>query len=169
MNLVFDLLDNTVNRNGFACGEAALDRYLQAYALQDMRKNFATVVVARQHNLPETIVGYYTLATASVTNAHIPDDLGRKMPKYPTVPAIRIGRLAVATPFQGRHVGSMLLMNALKRACRSDIAWAIFVVDAKNSDVAEFYRKFQFETLKSSPLSLFLTRALAEKIHQALD
>ena len=60
-----------------------------------------------------------------------PEAEARRMPRYPAVPAIRLGRLAVASAFQGSHVGSLLVLDALRRSCCNELAWAIFLVDAK--------------------------------------
>jgi hypothetical protein len=44
---------------------------------------------------------YYTLASASVLLADLPANLRKKLPRYPTVPSVRMGRLAVDQAFQG--------------------------------------------------------------------
>lgn len=41
------------------------------------------------------IARYYTLASASLLLDELPASTGKKLPRYPTVPAVRIGRLAV--------------------------------------------------------------------------
>ena len=132
MNLLFGLLTPALDRGEFSCGAPALDTYMQKQAGQDMRRGFATVVVARENSRPDVVVGFYTLCATSILLTDLPEDIIRKMPRYPTVPAIRLGRLAVSTAHQGQHIGSLLVLDALRRTCNNEMAWAAFIVDAKN-------------------------------------
>ena len=161
MSLLFGLLTPEMDRNGFSCGEPALDTYLQKQAGQDMKRGFATVVVARESLAPDVIVGFYTLCAASILLVDLPESISRKMPRYPSVPAIRLGRLAVATAYQRQHIGSLLVMDALRRACSTEMAWAALVVDAKNDQVVTFYEKFLFQRFKENRLSLWMHRKQA--------
>ncbi|MES8895236.1 GNAT family N-acetyltransferase, partial [Cutibacterium acnes] len=86
------------------------------------------------------VVGYYTLAAASVPLAELPAGVARKLPRYPAVPAIRMGRLAVDRAFRGQGLGAALLGNALRRAAASEIPAAALIVDAKDDQAAGFYR-----------------------------
>ena len=164
MTLLFGLLTPDMDRGGFFCGEPALDTYLQKQAGQDMRRGFATVVAARERANPEVVIGFYTLCAASILLTALPEDIHLKMPRYPSVPAIRLGRLAVATTHQGQHIGSLLVLDALHRACRNEMAWATFIVDAKNDRAATFYEKFLFQRFKENGLSLWMHRKQAETL-----
>lgn len=93
-----------------------------------------------------TVVGFYTLSAASILLSSLPDETARKRPRYPSVPAIRLGRLAVAASTQGQHIGSLLVLDTLRRACRNELAWAVFLVDAKNERAATFYESLFFPT-----------------------
>jgi len=94
----------------------------------------------------------------------LPPDETRRMPRYPTVPAIRIGRLAVDQRFQGRGLGAALLADAATRALKADAAAFTILVDAKNDSAVAFYERFGFRTLASQPRTLFLPLATAQKI-----
>lgn len=107
-----------------------------------MKRGFATVIVAGTDTSPNTIIGYYTLSAASVLLDKVPEDVARATPRYPNVPAVRIGRLAVGSRMQGLHIGSLLVLDALRRSCRGELAWALFLADGKNERVAAFYEKF---------------------------
>ena len=145
------------DRDSFRSGVAALDRYLREQVSQDMRRRVAACFVALTGE--QRIAGYYTLATASVPLADLPAAWQRKLPRYAAVPAIRMGRLAVDTGFQGKGLGGVLLVNALRRAAGSEIAAAALIVDAKNDQAAAFYRRFGFTPLADLPLTLFLPLA----------
>jgi len=128
------------DRNQFDSGSPALNRYLREHASQDIRRRIAACFVAVDD--ASHIAGYYTLSTASVPLLDLPEGIRRKLPRYGSVPAVRMGRLAVDKTFQGQGLGAALLMNALKRSARSDIASAIFFVDAKDDQAASFYKKY---------------------------
>ncbi|MCX5949380.1 MAG: N-acetyltransferase, partial [Cyanobacteria bacterium] len=47
------------DRSGFACGEPALDAFLQRHAQQNMRKGISQTWVLVPQDEPITIAGYY--------------------------------------------------------------------------------------------------------------
>jgi len=108
------------------------------------------------------IAGYYTLASASPVLADLPASTGKKLPRYPSVPAVRMGRLAVDQAFKGQGLGGALLADALIRTARSEIAAFAMMVDAKDQTAAAFYRHHGFIALPESPLTLFLPLATVQ-------
>ena len=150
-------LDAAHDRAGFDSGSEPLNRYLREQATQDIRRRVGACFVALADG--HRIAGYYTLASASVLLADFPADVGRKLPRYPTVPAVRMGRLAVDQAFKGQGLGGALLADALTRAARAEIAAYALVVDAKNETAAAFYRHHGFITLPDSRRTLFLPLA----------
>jgi ribosomal protein S18 acetylase RimI-like enzyme len=107
----------------------------------------------------QRIAGYYTLASASVLLSELPPRTAKKLPRYPTVPAVRMGRLAVDQAYKGQGLGAALLADALHRAARAEIAAHALMVDAKDEAAAAFYRHHGFIALPDSPLTLFLPLA----------
>ena len=110
------------------------------------------------------IVGYYTLASAGVLLADLPDRVSKKLPRYPLVPTVRLGRLAVDRTCQGQGLGGALLADALDRAIRSEVAVWAMVVDAKDEAATAFYRHHGFIEFPSSPRKLFLPLAGVGKV-----
>lgn len=151
-------LAKTHARAEFSCGVAELDVYLQRFALQNRKTNVAAPFVLPADD-GRTIIGFYTLSAFSVALASLPVDLQARLPKYPEVPAVLLGRLGVNTTFRGKGYGRMLLLDALHRIIRStrDVAAVLVVVDAKDEQAADFYRKCEFEALAASPGRYFLT------------
>jgi len=150
-------LDAAHDRATFDSGSAPLNRYLREQAGQDVRRRMAACFVALADG--QRIAGYYTLASASLLLADLPASIGKKLPRYPTVPAVRMGRLAVDRAFKGQGLGGALLADALDRASRSEIAAHALVVDAKDESAAAFYRHHGFIALPDSPRTLFLPLA----------
>jgi predicted GNAT family N-acyltransferase len=89
----------------------------------------------------------------------LPADIARRLPRYPSIPAIRMGRLGVEKAFQGRGLGGALLVNAMRRSVASEIPGVALIVDAKDSRAADFYRHFGFMPFADSALKLFLPLA----------
>lgn len=145
------------DRSQFTCGELALDRYLREQVSQDIRRRVAACFVALADQ--SRIAGYYTLATASVPLNDLPAPVRSKLPRYPAVPAVRMGRLAVDAGFKGQGLGGALLVDALRRAARSEIPAVALLVDAKDEQAAAFYRHHGFMALADSPLTFFLPLA----------
>jgi predicted N-acetyltransferase YhbS len=167
MNLFFSRLSEETgktDRQNFSCGVPELDTYLYRQAGQDAARGFATVVLAHAVDAPAAILGYYAFSAASVPIISLPKEIAGKMPRYRNVPAILLGRLAVALSMQNRRIGSLLLFDALRRAYASEIAWAIFLVDAKNERATAFYEKFRFLRFHHAPHSLWITRKQAENL-----
>jgi ribosomal protein S18 acetylase RimI-like enzyme len=148
-------------RDGFSSGVEALDRYLAVQAGQDARRGFASVFVAAELATGR-VSGFYTLSMSSVLVDVLPLPLQRKMPRYPTVPAVRLGRLAVATACQGMGLGKWLLMDAMARSLASEVAWAAFVVNAKDDAARSFYLQHGFLSLQDDSLHLFVARGTVQ-------
>lgn len=152
-------LDVRCDRTMFNSGSEPLDRYLRDHVTQDIRRRVAACFVALADG--QRIAGYYTLASASLMLADLPANISKKLPRYPTVPAVRMGRLAVDQAFKGQGLGGALLADALDRAVRSEIAAYALMVDAKDELAAAFYQHHGFIALPDSPLTLFLPLATA--------
>ncbi len=142
------------NRHLFNSGSQSLDNYFWKHVTQDIRRNITACFVAIVDE--GDIAGYYTLASASVYLNDLPVIYKKKLPRYPTVPVVRMGRLAVDQRFKGQGLGGALLADALKRVVRSEIAAFAIVVDAKDNTAAEFYRHHGFIDIVGQPLTLFL-------------
>jgi len=156
-------LSSEHDRLAFSCGVDALDRYLQMQASQDMRRHISNCFVASPTGTT-VIAGYYTLAAASIPVVDLPEDVTKRLPRYPVLPAALIGRLAVDQNYRNRALGGALLFDAIERAMRAEPAVFAVIVDAKDEDAAAFYRHFGFKSLDSRPLGLFLPAATAMKL-----
>ena len=150
-------LDAVHDRTAFNSGSEPLNRYLREQVSQDVRRRVAACFVALADD--QRIAGYYTLASASLLLADLPSSAGKKLPRYPTVPTVRTGRLAVDEAFKGQGLDGALLADALGRATRSEIAAYALTVDAKDEDAAAFYRHHGFIALPDSSRILFLPLA----------
>jgi len=139
------------DRTAFVSGSQMLDRYFRERAGQDMRRRLARCFVALNGN--EEIAGFYTLAATSVPLDMIALERARKL-RYPTIPSVLLGRLAVAKAHRGRHLGATLVADAILKSTASQIAACLMVVDAKDETAARFYEHMGFERLSADPRRL---------------
>lgn len=142
------------DRASFDSGVAELDRYFREQVTQDIRRRVSNCFVALDADAAP--VGFYTFAAASVPLAELPADITKRLPRYPSLPAGLIGRLAIDRRFQRRGLGSLLVVDAAARAIRAEPAIYALVVDAKTQDAAAFYGHLGFQRFQSQPLRLFI-------------
>jgi GNAT superfamily N-acetyltransferase len=162
---VVEILDKSRHdRANFSCGVPALDAYLQRQAAQDVEKRAAVVYTAVFE--PPAIAGYYTLSQFSVEFIKLPETTTKRLARYPFVSASLIGRLAVASAFQGQGLGTDLLFDALWRCLQQSryIASAGVAVDAKDEIAAAFYRKHGFYSILGAERRLFIPMKTVEQI-----
>ena len=146
------------DRTRFKCDVAALDGYFRTQATQDARRRASACYVAVQDET-NAVAGYYTLAAGSVPLTDLPESLSKRLPRYPSVPVARVGRLAIDQAFQGRKLGAALLADAALRALRSEVAVFALVVDAKDDAAVAFYRHHGFEMYGGQPKHLIVPLA----------
>lgn len=144
-------------RAEFSCGSPELDKYLRQQARQDAAKRVAAAFVLLEPPAPR-VLGFYTLSASSVSTDELPPDFGKSLPRYPQLPVVLLGRLAVDLSCRGRGAGEFLLMDALHRSLDASAnigALAVFV-DAKDAAAASFYRHFDFLALPGDSKRFFL-------------
>jgi predicted GNAT family N-acyltransferase len=155
------------NREGFDCGNAVLNGYFRTRAHQDMERGAAVVYVLVLESAPNQVAGFYSLSSTSVKLAEWPEEVRRKLPRYPLVPATLIGRLAISVSHRGHDLGERLLVDALARslAASRKIGSTAVVVDAKDADVVKFYKRYGFLPLPDQPQRLFLPMKTIAKLN----
>lgn len=149
-----ELLDANHVRTNFNSGVAPLDEYFHRQVTQDVRRRITACFVAIDER--KNIAAFYTLASSSVLLSDLPAPVAKKLPRYPSIPAVRMGRLAVDQRFKGKGLGAAMLADALGRAAAAQIAAYAMFVDAKDDSAAGFYRHHGFIELSSNALGLFL-------------
>ena len=158
------LLAKIHDRSVFSCGVEALDNYLKKNCEgQDVEKRVAVCYVLTPDR--KTVAGFYTLSQYSVDLVNLPHEIARKLPRYPLVPATRIGRMAISQNFEGQKLGEFLLLDALHRCLQHSKQVATFavIVDAKDEPARQFYDHFDFLKLAGFPNRLFLPMKTIEK------
>ena len=85
------------DRKSFDCGVPALNKYLQRYANQDLKRSLTRIYVLAEG---PAIVGYYSISAHSVRRDHLPEDV--QAGPYEDIPFLLLGRLAVLKPHKRR-------------------------------------------------------------------
>jgi GNAT superfamily N-acetyltransferase len=138
----------------FACGQTDLDRFLIRHALQAQQVGSALTYVGLSD---QAVVGYYTLVVGEVRHADAPERVIKGMPRHP-IPLMVLARLAVHRDWQGRRIGSGLLLDALMRTLQAADIGGIraLAVHAKDETAASFYRHFGFAPSPTDARHLFM-------------
>jgi GNAT superfamily N-acetyltransferase len=152
------------DRTSFDCGHAALDDWLKQRAGQFDRRDLARTYVAVRRGEPK-VLGYYAISTHGVRREDLPGDQAKGLPRI-DVPVVLLGRLAVDHSAQGCGLGSLLLIDALRRIehLAEQVGIRAVEVDAIDDAARKFYLKFGFVPLLDNPRHLFLTMATLRQL-----
>jgi ribosomal protein S18 acetylase RimI-like enzyme len=156
------------DRAGFESGNEKIDFYFRNTVSQDVKRRYAAcyVLVERESG---KLAGFYTLSSNAIPLMEIPVELAKKLPRFPTVPAVLIGWLGRDSGFRGQNIGPLLLYDAIARIASSPVgAYAVFA-DAIDEDAEAFYRKHRFTPFANRPRSLFLPLATAIELTRPLS
>ena len=143
------------DRATFTCGSEPLDRYFKTQVTQDIRRRVAKCMVAIDV-ATSAVGGFYTLSAMSLALAEIPDTLTKGLPRYPILPVVLMGRLAVATKAQGHKLGTALLAHAVEYVATGNIGAFALVIDAKDDVAQRFYERHGFVAITGHPRRLIL-------------
>ncbi|BCT91533.1 hypothetical protein LYSHEL_05570 [Lysobacter helvus] len=137
----------------FASGEPSLDRYLQHYAWTNHCNGIATTHVLAQRR---AVLGYFSLSAAHLQLADLQPADRALLPRYP-VPAVRMGRLAIAREHQRKGLGELLLGFAVHRSLemRTTLGVRVMLVDALEPAV-DFYLAYGFRRTSAAASTLYL-------------
>jgi len=162
--MVIERLKRQHDRASFSSGVPALDDYLKKRANQDAQRYIAVSYVLSKNQT--TIIGFYTLSSTSIDLGELPEDIAKKLPRYPLIPATLIGRLAVDYRYRGHRYGEYLLLDALYKTFNqaNKIDAAAVVVEAKDDKARSFYKKYDFKIFPDQPNRLFIPMTIVKKL-----
>ena len=156
-SVLFRRLEKSDDKASFDCGVEPLNTYLKRFARQNQRLSIGITYIATYPG-DNQILGYYTLSAGDIQFENMPEELNKKLPKYP-IPIARIGRLARDLSVKGQGVGTLLLINAFERVLKISDELEIngIEVDAKDEHAKNFYQSFGFEELFDDELHLYIS------------
>ena len=89
--------------------------------------------------------GYYSLTATSISLELLPDNIAKKLPRYPSLPATLLARLAIDKQYQGKKLGK-IIFDALEKFLEASkkIGSTAVTVDAINDSAIFFYENHGF-------------------------
>ena len=141
----------------FDCEDEDLNEFLFQEAIPYRKEKLATTFVVENN---ERTLGYYSLLNDSLqlredmftSKSQFRKFLRELMP-YPkrhlkTIPALKIGRLAIDKTFKGKGLGSVIMANIISKCIKmnQEQACRLITVDAYKQAVP-FYQKMGFKFL----------------------
>ena len=151
------------DRSAFSCGQPDLDRFFEHYAGPNQFKLHLAVTCVAVAD--DRILGFATVAAASIERANVPGArLRKRLPGYP-LPVLRLARLGVDTRAQGLGIGKALLRQVLRLAIEQrDHSSCVGVVTDAKAEAVGFYESLGFirvegvreGLLSGEPLPMFL-------------
>ena len=142
----------------FDCGNTDLNDFFNRDAILYKRQMLSRTYFLRHKNSKKVICAF-SFSASGIKTADLPGSRRKKVKEYiprekslKSYPAILIGRLGVATEFNGQGAGSQLL-NIIKTFCFDKFPDFVrfLLVDAYNDPtVIGFYQKNKFTTVFSS-------------------
>jgi len=163
--------------SGFDCGNADLNDFFNHDAIEYKRQMLSQTCFFRDKN-SGTVVCAFSFSASSIKTSDLPGSRRKKVKEHvprekslKSYPGILIGRLGVATEFNGQGVGSQLI-DFIKDFCLFNYPDFVrfLLVDAYNEpDVIRFYQKNKFtpvfsteeqekETYRQTPSETLQTR-----------
>ena len=139
--------------SGFSCQHDSLSAWLERRALANQAAGASRTFVVCEGT---RVVGFYSLAAASIEHRQAASGLRRNMPD--PIPAVLLARLAVDASFQKRGLGSDLLRDALLRSLRAavDIGARVMLCHAIDESACDFYARHGFRPSPVEPMLMML-------------
>lgn len=138
----------------FKSGEVTLDDWLRRRARANQASGASRTYVVAQG---QAVVGYYSLAAGGIALIDAPPRARRNMPD--PIPMAVLGRLAVDTAWQGKHLGRLLLRDAILRTQQAAAIIGLrgLLVHALSPAAKRFYETSGFRKSPNRQMTLIVT------------
>ncbi len=138
----------------FCCGVATLDDWLKKRARANQVNGASRTYVTHDDG---AVVGYYSIASSSITVTEAAGKFKRNMPD--PIPVVVLGRLAISDTHQGKGIGKALMRDAIARitAAGDEIGIRGVDVHAINQSAKDFYLSLGFRQSPTHEMTLMIT------------
>ena len=152
------------DRSAFDCGDASMNDFLLRYARQSHDQGAAKTFLAIDDNT-KAILGFYSLAPASLTYHRVPEVVQRGLACH-DVPGFRLARIAIHQTRQGQGLGGQLLLAAGRRCLMAAavVGGTVLIIDAKNDRAATWYASYGAMPLLDAERTLVLPLSTVESL-----
>lgn len=153
----FEKLQSHHDRASFDCGSQALNDCLVRQARQNADRNLGVTHVAVRAAGDPNVLAFYTLVTRTVQVAIVPQ---KNLPRG-EVGVVLLGRLGVDKEAQGRGLGAMSVLRAMRQVAKAadEVGIYAMVLDAKDEKARIWYHRldFGFKALLDDSNHLYIT------------
>lgn len=161
MGVLVRRLEQQDEVENFDCDDEALNNYLKRHAWSNQEKiSIGVTHVAIDETAPRAVLGYFTLATASVSRDAFPKKYVRGLPPY-GLPLILLARLAVDRRFARHGLGNALISEAFRISLQvaNEVGCRCIITDAYQDRIT-WYAKYGFVPIEGAaengPQRMFL-------------
>ena len=155
-----EAISKSQNRKSFDCGTFEMNDFLQRYARQSHEQNASKTFCAIDDQIPNRILGFYTITPSAIAHADVPAMLSKGLAQHEG-PGFKLARLASDLTVAGGGLGGQLLAAAALRCSRiaAEGGGVLMIIDAKSERAAKWYSSFGAEPLSGNPLTLVMPLA----------
>jgi GNAT superfamily N-acetyltransferase len=155
--IAFTKFDAGLRRDGFDCGNAALNTWFKEQAGQQEKRDSVRTHLGLA-TFDCCIASFFSLVTHRIEVVDAAQSATFSSRRYP-IPAVLIAQLAVDLRYQGQGVGKLTLGHALGLLAESSksVGFEVVLVDAIDDGAAAFYRKYGFKDLVDGGERLYLS------------
>ncbi len=153
----------------FKCGVNEIDSWAKQKSYKFQSTDRARVFVAILED-GVTAIGFYTLTLSREDTSKLIENEHRDRYDKNGVPFVYIGHLAIQRSYQNQGLGSILLIDALRRTYEisKNVAFYGIALRSLNDSTTELYRKFGFGVApneSSNPLMILSIWTLRDLIN----
>lgn len=148
------------DRQGFDCGDEAMNDFLRRYARQSHEQNASKTFCAIDEAMPNRVLGFYTITPSAVAHEEVPPAMKKGFAQH-EVAGFKLARIAVDQSVAGQGLGGQLLVAVALRCLRisAEAGGVLLIIDAKNDRAVDWYASYGAEPLPSRPLTLVIPLA----------
>ena len=161
------------DRTAFFCCVEQVDNYFKKTARKLSKADNVRTYVKVSAGDKTKVEGFYAINAHSVNYTELPKKYKRAAPGHGAIPAVYISMIGRDKNFEGKGVGGILLVDALKRIAigAGQFGVAIVILDVLDcgdpqavEKRKETYEKYGFQPLPSEDLRMFLPIATVRKM-----
>ena len=179
IDLKIEMLNQNFDLSTFDCGDEDLNDFLKNDALIEQQKklNVTHLIIYKNE-----VIGYFSLLTDKINikdmkNKDIKENIESNLKnRYKTIPAVKIGRLAIDKKYAKKGIGTFILNNlitTLNEISKKDIGFRLISVEGY-AEAYHFYTTNNFIPLQNdekflSKINKMIERDLKKPINLILD
>ena len=151
------------NRKNFDSGNNEINNFLKQQANQTAKKSYSQTHILTNEEKPEEIIGFYTL-TSLLIDKPLQHQINFNYPHE--LFGVNLARMGIDVKFQGNKFSNYLVIDAIEKTAYidSNMGTQGLFLDAKNTELVEYYKKYGFELILDESLKMWLPIGLIKNL-----